>query len=234
MEAAMPVDVKTAPLVQQQPTERPLRKGEATRERLLAITERAVLSKGFSATSIDEIIAEAEITKSGFFYHFRDKNELALAVLERYIAMDAAQVEQTFARAAELSDDPLQRVLIMLKLYAEFMDSLSAVPSGCVAATLAYEESQFDRRVRERMLQASIDWQRSFRSILEVVAERYPLRDDVDLDAVADFCSASVQGAIVIAKMRQDTRVMGEQVMILRSYLKLLFDRDRDYPGAPS
>lgn len=219
----MPVDAKTAPLVQKQVVERPLRKGEATREKLLAITERAALSKGISATSIDEIIAEAEITKSGFFYHFRDKNELALAVLERYIAMDAAQVDQTLARASELSDDPLQRVLIMLKLYAEIMDSLSAVPSGCVAATLAYQESQFDRRVRNRMLQASLDWRRTFRVLLDGIAAVYPPRDAVDLNAVADFCTGSVQGAIVIAKMRQDPRVMGEQVMILRSYLKLLF-----------
>ena len=34
---------------------------------------------------IDEIIAEAGITKSGFFYHFRDKNDLAKALLQRSI-----------------------------------------------------------------------------------------------------------------------------------------------------
>ena len=58
---------------------RPVARGGATRERLLDIAEAGVLAKGFAGTSIDEIIAEAEITKSGFFYHFRDKNELARA-----------------------------------------------------------------------------------------------------------------------------------------------------------
>jgi len=55
------------------------------RTRLLDIAEDAVLAKGFAATSIDEIIAEAGITKSGFFYHFSDKNVLARALLQRYI-----------------------------------------------------------------------------------------------------------------------------------------------------
>jgi AcrR family transcriptional regulator len=42
--------------------------------------EAAVLEKGFAATSIEELIAAVGITKSGFFYHFKDKNELAKAL----------------------------------------------------------------------------------------------------------------------------------------------------------
>ena len=55
-------------------------KGEATRERILEIAEAAVLAKGFGATSIEEVIAEAGLTKSGFFYHFKDKHDLARQV----------------------------------------------------------------------------------------------------------------------------------------------------------
>ena len=53
-----------------------LRRGEA-RERLLELAERTVLDKGFGATSIEELIAGVGITKSAFFYHFKDKNDLA-------------------------------------------------------------------------------------------------------------------------------------------------------------
>ena len=45
---------------------------------------RAVL-RPLIALDKDEIIAEAGITKSGFFYHFRDKNDLAKALLQRYL-----------------------------------------------------------------------------------------------------------------------------------------------------
>ncbi|TIL69490.1 MAG: helix-turn-helix transcriptional regulator, partial [Mesorhizobium sp.] len=58
-----------------------MRKGAETRERILEIAEASVLAKGFGATSIEEVIAEAGITKSGFFYHFKDKNELARALM---------------------------------------------------------------------------------------------------------------------------------------------------------
>lgn len=55
---------------------RVLSKGETTRERLLDLAEKAILQKGFAATTIDELIAQADITKSSFFYHFRDNNDL--------------------------------------------------------------------------------------------------------------------------------------------------------------
>ena len=59
------------------------RKGGDTRERILDAAESAVLDKGFAATSIEELIAAVGITKSGFFYHFKDKGELAKALLVR-------------------------------------------------------------------------------------------------------------------------------------------------------
>jgi AcrR family transcriptional regulator len=61
------------------------RKGEDTRGRILDAAEASVLEKGFAATSIEELIAAVGITKSGFFYHFKDKGELAKALLTRYI-----------------------------------------------------------------------------------------------------------------------------------------------------
>ena len=59
------------------------RKGSETRERILDVAEASVLEKGFAATSIEEVIAAVGITKSGFFYHFKDKNELAKALRMR-------------------------------------------------------------------------------------------------------------------------------------------------------
>ena len=126
-----------------------MRKGRATREKLMDIAEAAILSKGFGATSIEEIIAEAEITKSGFFYHFKDKNELARALLLRYLASEEQILDGLFGRARELHDDPLHAFLIGLKLFSEMMADLPSGHPGCLVATYCYNERLFDRDVRE-------------------------------------------------------------------------------------
>jgi AcrR family transcriptional regulator len=88
------------------------RKGSGTSERILDVAEAAVLEKGFAATSIEEVIAAVGITKSGFFYHFKDKNELAKALLFRYVEREDALFDELFARADELNEDPLHGFLV--------------------------------------------------------------------------------------------------------------------------
>ena len=70
---------------------------------MLALAEQAVLAKGFSATSIEEMIAAVGITKSGFFYHFKDKGELAKALLLRYLEQDREVLDGIFRRGEKLA-----------------------------------------------------------------------------------------------------------------------------------
>src|SRR5262245_35943657 len=129
-------------------------KGKATRDRILTIAEASVLAKGFGATSIEEIIAEVGITKSGFFYHFRDKNELARGMVLRDIEEEDQFFDEIFGRGKELSDDPLQAFLIGLKLLAEAMANLPRDYPGCIIASVCYQERLFDREVVDLTAQA--------------------------------------------------------------------------------
>jgi AcrR family transcriptional regulator len=194
-----------------------------TRARILDVAEEAILAKGFDATSIEEIVAAAEITKSGFFYHFRDKNELARAPIERYMEQDRAVLDGILARARELSDDPLHAFLIALKLLAEMMADLPNGHPGCIVATVAYQERLFDAEVRELNRQGVLAWRARFRAELERIAAHYPPHDEVDLGALADMVSTVVEGGIVMSRALREPQVLPRQILLLRSYVKLLF-----------
>lgn len=145
---------------------RPTNKGHETRQRILDVAQDSILSKGFDATSIEEIVAGAAITRSGFFYHFPDKNALARALLERYLEEDRAVLGGVFTRAAELSDDPLQRFLIAMKLLAEVMDDMPNGHPGCIVATVCYQERLFDQQVRDLNRESVLAWRRLFHAEL--------------------------------------------------------------------
>lgn len=198
-------------------------KGAQTRQRILDIAESSVLSKGFEATSIDEIIAEAEITKSGFYYHFADKNVLAREMLKRYITSNNALFDDIFGRAKSLSDDPLQAFLLGLGLLAEVMEDLPSGHPGCLIASICYQERLFDRDVVELSAKSARDWNARFRSYLEEISTSYALRDPVDLDDVANMLSGVVDGGIIMSKTLGEPWHLSRQVRIFRSYVKLLF-----------
>jgi AcrR family transcriptional regulator len=199
------------------------KRGDA-RDRLLDLAERLVLDKGFGATSIDELIAGVGITKSGFFYHFRDKNALARALIERYIANDAAILDAIFARGDELSDDPLHGFLIGLKLFAEMLADLPETHPGCLAASFVYQEHLFSRDVQDLTRIATRRWRERFGARLRAIAERYPPKTPVDLEALADMASAIVDGGITLGKMYRDPAILPGQVLHFRNYVKLLFE----------
>ncbi len=194
-----------------------------TREQILDVAESAVLDKGFAATSIDELIAAVGITKSGFFYHFKDKGALAKALLTRYVEREDTLFDELFARADELNEDPLHGFLVGLKMLSELLADLPSGHPGCMVAAVCYQDRLFDREVRDISAAAMLSWRKRFRNRLDIIAERYPPRLAVDLDDVADMLSAIADGGIVVSKATGDKTVLARQVMMYREFIRALF-----------
>jgi AcrR family transcriptional regulator len=200
-----------------------VKKGAATRERILEIAEASVLTKGFAATSIEEVIAEAQITKSGFFYHFKDKNELAREMLRRFVDENDRLFDDVFTRGRQLADDPLQGFLIGLKLLAEVLRDLPSGHPGCLIASVCYQERMFDRIVRELSVQSVNDWNARFFGYLKEIAAVHPMREPVDLMTLARMLSCIIDGAIIMSKMLKDPLELERQVLAYRTVVKLVF-----------
>ncbi len=64
------------------PSTRRVAQGAATRGALVASARRLFGDKGFAATSLDEIVADAHVTKGALYHHFSGKDDLFAAVYE--------------------------------------------------------------------------------------------------------------------------------------------------------
>ena len=198
-------------------------KGEKTRERILDFAYESIVQKGFAATSIEELVEAAGITKSGFFYHFGDKNDMARQLLERFLAEDEAIIDTLERRAHELSDDPLQSFLIFLNLYSQMMDDMETLHPGCLVASVTYQDRLFDSDVRQMNAEYLLRMRRRFAGSLAKIAAGHPPRAEADLDALADHLTAIVEGAIILSKALDDPGLMGRQTRLYRTHIKLIF-----------
>lgn len=199
-------------------------RANSSRERILSTAEAMILKGGFAATTIEDIIDKAAITKGGFFYHFEGKRELARALVERYIEMDTQVFRELSERADSLSEDPLQRTLIFLNLFAEMVAGMTEVHPGCLVASFTYETQQFDDDIRQRMEHGILEWRSMISArLMEIVATRTP-RIEVSIDALADMFTSTVEGGIILARIYDDNQALVAQVQSYRSYLRLLFD----------
>lgn len=204
-------------------TELRKRKGSETRDQILNFAEASVLEKGFGATSIEELISAVGITKSGFFYHFKDKSALAKAMLQRYLDEEEVLFDDIFKRAEELNEDPLHGYLVGLKMLAELLDDLPQTHPGCLIASFCYQEQLFNREIRDMTREGVLSWRKRFRGHLEKIAERYPPQIDIDMDALADMISSLVDGGITLSKTVKDKDVLPKQIILYRDFVKLVW-----------
>ncbi|MBI3451248.1 MAG: TetR/AcrR family transcriptional regulator [Rhodospirillales bacterium] len=203
-----------------------MRRGAQTRERLLDLAEAAILQKGFGATSIEELIVGAEITKSGFFYHFRDKSNLAKALLLRYLERDERILNDLFAKAHALNEDPLHGFLVALKLFADMLSDLPEAHPGCLAASFCYQDQLFNREIRELNRDGVLAWRLRFRERLTCIAERHKPKTEIDIDSLADMAATLVEGGIILSRILNDPKMLTKQIMLYRSFVRAIFAPD--------
>ena len=212
---------KTGPAVQLESG--PQSKGERTRERIMDIAYESIVQKGFAATSIEELVEAAGITKSGFFYHFKDKNDLARQLFERFLNEDEQIIATLEDRARELSDDPLQSFLIFLNIYAQMMDDMETLHPGCMVASVTYQDRMFDAEVRQMNIDYLLRMRERFTRWLSEVAATNPPRLEANIADLADNLTGIVEGAIILSKALNDEGLMGRQTRLYRNHVKLLF-----------
>ena len=198
-------------------------KGERTREHILATAESIILQRGFVGTSIEDILDQSGITKGGFFYHFDGKIDLARKLMERYLVQDTAFFRSLQDQARELTEDPLQQMLIFLKLMAKTMEDLPGTHPGCLVAGFTYESQQFDDEIRALNAEGVLAWRRMFLGMLLAIAEKYPLKSGQDLEELADMLTSVIEGGIVVSKVLDEQMILPRQLLQYRNYLRLLF-----------
>ena len=198
-------------------------KGQVTRQKLMDIAERLILDSGYSAMSIEQVIGEAGITKGGFFYHFDSKNALVLALMQRYREAESFVFSGLFERSRELTPDPLQQMLVFVKLFAEMMADMERLHPGCLVASMTYESQQVNDEVREITADIVLDWRRLFRNQFDAIERQYRPRSPVSSGDLADMLSTIIEGGIILSRALNDPSVLEKQLLEYRSYIELLY-----------
>ena len=199
------------------------RDGSATKTAIMDAAEASIMGRGFAATSVDEVIERAGITKGAFFYHFKTKADLAHALVERFARRDAAQLEDKLARAERLSRDPLQQALIFVGLFQEEMAALTDPGVGCLFASYCYEAQLFDDDILGIIRSAMQHWRDRFGGKLAEVMALHPPRLPVTAESLADLISTVFEGAFIMSRTFGDATLVVEQLAHYRNYLELLF-----------
>ena len=207
------------------------RDGTATRDRILDAAQRLVLERGFAATSVDAVLAQASATKGAFFHHFPSKIDLGRALLERYAAADDRMLDDFMALAEGESDDPAEQLVAFIRHFEYVADGLAPTQPGCLFVSFIYE-SQIGGDGEDDLIATSIrHWRTRLLDKLEAAARLHPPAVAVDLPSLADQVFTTFEGGFILARAMHDPSHLRAQLAHLRHYLELLFQVSPKQPA---
>ena len=175
------------------------RKGEATRERIVAAAARLMFEGGVAGTSNEDVMAAAAVSSSQLYHYFADRRALVLAVIAHQSDAVLANQEPLLARLDSL--DALrawrdQAVAIERKLNYR---------GGCPIGSLAGELAECDQGAREEIAAGFARWEASIGAGIEAMHERGELPATIDPDQLALALLAAHQGGLLLTQVRRDT-----------------------------
>jgi TetR/AcrR family transcriptional repressor of nem operon len=201
--------------------------GIATREKILDAAQDLILDRGYVGMTVEHVLAQVGITKGAFFHHFKTKDDLAKALLRRFADKDTRIYSEARERAEKLSDDPLQQMLIFIRLFEEMFEGLTEPYPGCLFASYIYELQQFDDQTRRLIRDSFTKWRELLKEKFEAIARKYPPQTQVSSASLADAFTVVLEGAFITGKAMDEPGVVSEQLRHFRNYVELLFRQQR-------
>lgn len=206
----------------EEPASRRPKKGDM-RERLLQLAEEAALEKSFANISLDELAAAAGISKSGFLYHFKSKNDLGLALVKRCTDRQMKMLDDMFIRADQLHDDPLHSYLIAIKLFSEMIENDPSFNHGFLVNAYTFQDQYHVKGIREIGLGLLERNRGGILARLKRIAKQHPLRADMELEALAEMTLSVVEGGMIISALLNDRMYLPRQLGVYGELIRHAF-----------
>lgn len=189
-----------------------------SKTKLLDAALLVIRTKGYAATTVDDICAAAGLTKGSFFHHFKGKEELALAAADYWNAVTGDLFAQAPYRQIA---DPRKRLLAYIDFRAALIQG--ELPDfTCLLGTLVQETFDTHPRLREACDQGIAAHALTVARDIAAAKAMCAPKASWDPEALAYYTQAVIQGAFVLAKARGDPRVAVLCIRQLRAHLETL------------
>ncbi len=193
-----------------------------SKARMLDAAVQVIRTKGYGATTVDDVCAASGVTKGSFFHHFKSKEDMALEAVAHWNTMTGG-----LFRSAPYHQmtDPRDRVL-------GYIDFRKAILRGeppeftCLLGTMVQETFETWPRIRDACNDGITSHARTVAMDIALAKARYAPDAAWDPEALALFMQATLQGAFILAKAQGSAAVVMPCIDHLRQHVAHLLGAD--------
>jgi TetR/AcrR family transcriptional repressor of nem operon len=190
-------------------------KGEITRERILDAARELFNAKGFSATTINDLVEYTGAKKGCLYFHFSGKDEIAQAVFQDASAQFMGFLDKVLeGENAGAALDNFLNLALERHISAGFV-------GGCIFGNTALEMSDSNEEFARLVEHFFDEWIERLACVARRAQLSGQMRRDIPAEAVARQIVAILEGGIMMSRLKKSEQPMHECLDVLRRTLEL-------------
>jgi AcrR family transcriptional regulator len=182
--------------------------GRVTRDHIVEAADRLFYRNGFEHTSFSDIAADVQISRGNFYYHFKTKDQILEAVIDRRLEKTRAMLAQW----EKAGDTPADRIRSFINILIANRDPIMRY--GCPVGTLRAELAKLDHAAQAEANELFT----LFRTWLR--RQFVQLGRKADADALAMRLLARSQGVATLANAFHDEKFIRAEVRQMCAWLE--------------
>lgn len=188
-------------------------KGKETRQRIIEQAANLFNRRGYSGSSLQDLMQATGLEKGGIYRHFASKEELAAA------AFDHAWTEAIDVRHRDL--DAIENGVDKLKqLISNFVERRPSIPGGCPLLNTAVDSDDGNTLLRDRARKALKGFQSRIGVLIETAIENGEAAKNVDPRRAANLIIATLEGALMISRLERSDDALRDAQSHLHAYIE--------------
>ncbi|WP_326983552.1 TetR/AcrR family transcriptional regulator [Chryseobacterium sp. MYb264] len=195
-----------------------MKKSEATRLNILQKAFELIYTKGYQTTSVDEIIATTQVTKGAFYYHFKTKDDMGLAIINELMIPNFTN---NFIQPLQNDENPLENIYQMM--YHLLIDNeFLKVEYGCPASNFTQEMAPWNVEFTKALNELSQQWENTMIQSIEKGMENGKIKEGLNAKGIAVFVLSGYWGIRNLGKLESNKSIYLIYLQQLKSYFKTL------------
>ena len=195
-----------------------MKKADATRRAILQKAFELIYVNGYQTTSIDDIIATTQVTKGAFYYHFKTKDEMGLAIINEILK---SSLTNSFVEPLQKERNPLDAIYNLIHDLLMKNDFLK-VEYGCPAANFTQEMTPWNITFNEALNELIQQWTKVMTAAIEKGKRNGFIRKDINAKQVTAFVISGYWGVRNFGKLENSKAAYVPFLKELKRYLKSL------------
>jgi AcrR family transcriptional regulator len=184
--------------------------GELSRERILDAATEIAAERGYEGTSIALVSKKCGLPASSIYWHFKDKDDLIAAVIDRSFASWLAAWQ-----FPDEGDAPDRMKGMATQIAKALLDSPDFIRLGLM---LALERRPEEARARTMFLQARAE---AYGQMIDVICELTPDLTDAQAHQLATYAMAGADGLFIAKEIGGDSV---DLIALFEMHARVLYD----------